>query len=277
MKEQESMKSFQIQIQTFLNQINPELLCDPVTGTESYAEVYRFIALHAENRKLRNTAIALPMVRWCMLHKPAKVPLAGGNQEKQISHLNHAFAICRMLIDLHLPLKHDEEDVILASALCHILPIHIIIDNLESEMKDVWTLSPDVYGILRIIDRDNIKSEEELAAWADTIQRNKLALMLKLADRGNLVESLVVYSSLRARNFIYETRNFFFPMCIYGKEHYPELLWPISVLMEKMRCLTEVTEILLSRYETRETELLNEIQSLREENVLIRNMIQSLQ
>ena len=64
-------------------------------------------------------------------------------------------------------------------------------------------------------------------------------------------------------------------MCIYGKEHYHELLAPVSVLMEKIRTLIEVAEVLLRKYEVREAELNRDILSLQEENATLRGMIAS--
>lgn len=62
----------------------------------------------------------------------------------------------------------------------------------------------------------------------------------------------------------------FFPMCDYGMEHYPQLKDIFLILQEKMTTLTDATEILVTRYEKKESRLLREIEELQEENQRLR-------
>lgn len=238
--------------------------------------IYESIAAYAAERKLTNTAAALSLV-YDLLGRAAEHPASRfRNARTHIAYRAHAMAVCHMLIDLHVPVSAEEEDILLASALCHVLPENIQMEDLEKELSLKEHLSADVCRTVRMIFWDNNNSGAEEKAFYDRIRENKLALMIKLADRGNLVEQLYGISNWTARNYIHETRSFFFPMCIYAKEHYPDLQAPVSVLMEKMRCLTEVAEILLSRYERREAELSQEILELQEENATLRSLIRSL-
>ena len=65
-------------------------------------------------------------------------------------------------------------------------------------------------------------------------------------------------------------------MCIYAKEHYIELLSPIGILLEKLRNLTDVAEMLFAKFESMEIELTREILQLKEENATIKGIIQKL-
>lgn len=238
--------------------------------------IYESIAAYAAEKGLVYTAAALPLV-YDLLGRAADHPSSRFcSAAKHIAYRAHAMAVCHMLIDLHVPVSAEEEDILLASALCHVLPENIRMENLEEELSLKEHLHPDVCRTVRLIFWDDNNSGAGQEAFYDRIRDNKLALMIKLADRGNLVEQLYGISGWTARSYIHETRSFFFPMCIYAKEHYPDLLAPVSVLMEKMRSLTEVAEILLSRYERREADLSQEILELQEENATLRSLIQSL-
>ncbi|MBQ0060095.1 MAG: hypothetical protein KBS83_09135, partial [Lachnospiraceae bacterium] len=91
-----------------------------------------------------------------------------------------------------------------------------------------------------------------------------------------ILQGLHYVSSWMARRNVYETKTYYFPMCIYAKEQYPELLGCINTLMEKLRNLVELTEMMLNRYEDRENELLQEILALKEENAAIKGIIQRM-
>ena len=102
------------------------------------------------------------------------------------------------------------------------------------------------------------------------------ALLIRLTERGVLVESLYEWPATDAHRYIQETREHFFSMCIYAKEYYREFLGPVSILMEKTRNLIAANEALLKRYEEAENALGSEILSLQEENAAIRAMMMEI-
>lgn len=267
--------AFRLSIADKLRRIHPEI-SEESEALES-SPLYAYIENYCQDRQLPNAALALPLVRWAMCVDANRRPTKFNNPATHRAYFQHAMAVCRMLIDLHIPVTHNEEDILLTAALCHILPENIRYEDFQTELLETCRLPREVYEILRLIVRDDDQSESEQRRFFLRIQEDKLALLIKLADRGNLVEQLYGISSWSARNYIHETRNYFFPMCIYAKEHYPDLLGPVSVMMEKMRCLIEVAEILLSRYESRENELVQEIMNLRDENATLRNMIRIME
>lgn len=240
-------------------------------------ENYRYIRSYAESRNLGCTAAALPAVQNIMANAADLPQSRFHSAHVHIGYFQHALAVCRMLIDLRLPLERREEDILLSAAICHVLPETICYNDLEGEIGAVVLLHPEIYSIVRLLFREDNLSDAQQKLFFESVRRNKLALLIKLADRGNLVQQLYGVSSWSARQYIYETKTYFFPMCIYAKEHYPELLAPVSVLMEKMRCLIQVGEILLSRYEATETALSQEILHLQEENATLKGIIKGLQ
>lgn len=267
----EKQNPFLSEIADHLVKIHPDILNSPVVCEDD-----QFLMQYAEEKELHNTAAALPLLRWLMQNAADHPDSRFRSAYMHIGYFRHSLSVCRILIDLHCPLSSQDEDILLASALCHILPENIHFDDLKAVMVDQFGLSPQVFETVQTLFwKDNDSGAEQLEYY-NRIQERKLALLIKLADRGNLAEQLHGMAGWSAHKYIQETKVFFFPMCIYAKEHYPELLAPISVLMEKMRCLIEVSEILLSRYEAREAELTQDILALKEENATIRRMIRTL-
>lgn len=267
--------AFRLATAEALNRIDPDIL---IRGeTLEISPLYTYIESYCLEHQLPNAAIALPLVRWVMSCDANRRSTKFGNPATHLAYYRHAMAVCRMLIDLHIPVSHSEEDILLTAALCHVLPENIRFEDFPRELEEVYHLPRPVCQILRLIVREDDQSEAEQRRFFQRIQDDKLALLIKLADRGNLAEQLYSISSWSARNYIHETRHYFFPMCIHAKENYPELLGPVSVMMEKMRCLIEIAEILLSRYESRENELVQEIMNLRDENATLRSMIRTME
>ncbi|MBQ0001381.1 MAG: HD domain-containing protein [Clostridiales bacterium] len=271
--------SFQEKVQAALDRMGAGVFDYDRSVEEQYKAKYQAVKNHAEERELLHVLLALPLVRGIMSQTMDTVK-SPADKNRYLAYFQHCLSVAQMLIDLNFNLTKQEEDIALAAAICHILPENetsVNFDNLEDKLTGEYGFDENVAKIVRLITRANGMSEVETRVFYQNIQQNKLALVLRLADRGNLVERLYGISSWTAHEYIYETRTYFFPMCIYAKEHYPEISGQIGVLMEKMRCHIEVSEILLSRYETREQQLSQEILFLKEENSRIRGIIKKLQ
>lgn len=237
---------------------------------------YRCIQDYAEEKQLRNTALALVLVQYLMTRDGDKITVRSNDAATHMAYFRHALSVCRMLIDLHVPVPPEDEDIMLSAALCHVLPENFRFPDIRDALTRQYCLNPAVAEILLLIYRDDDGSDAQRKAYYARVRSNRLAIMIRLADRGNLVEQLYGLSNLSARSYIYETRNYFFPMCIYAKDHYPELIPPVDVMMEKMRCLVEAAEILLGRFESREAELTQQILTMQEENATLKRMIRTL-
>lgn len=263
--------AFKTAVREHLQMISPTILSD-----NTFSETETYILDYAQEKQLYNTAVALPLVRFLAAHAAQHPDSRFRNADMHMAYYHHSLSVCRILVDLHIPVEPEKEDTVLASAICHILPESIHFDNLEATLCETYRLSHKVYDTVQLLFwKDNNSGADELNYYQQ-LQKNPAALLVKLADRGNLVEQLHSISGWSARKYLHETKTFFFPMCIYAKEQYPSLLAPVSILMEKMRCLTEAIEILLSRYELLEAELTQEILALQEENATIRRMIHQL-
>ena len=177
-----------------------------------------------------------------------------------------------MLINFHLPIDDDLLDVLVATSLCHSLPGDIIPDTQESFIHDICakdTRIAEIYAVLKQITYADLSYYERLTT-------NKYALLIRLTERGVLVESLYDWSSTEAKVFISQTKESFFPLCIYTKENYPEFRAAATIMMEKTRNLIAANEALLGRFDEIENALKSEIIFLKEENAALRAMISKI-
>lgn len=255
---------FSEMIRMELQRIDPTVIDAP--ADPSWAEPYYFIRSYAMERRLRDTAIALPLVQTLIFRIGG---VAGSPFENSGDKYRHCMDIARIIIDLHIPLNPHDEDILLCATLCHILTLDC--DFYRSE----GIVDPEAFQIIRLIRQGDTISDEKRMFYIRCVLENRLALLLRLADRSNLAQQLHSFSDWHTRRYIYETRNIYLPMCMYAKDRYPDLAAPITILMEKMRSLIEVAEILLSRYERQETDLTMEILELQEENANLKNMIRA--
>lgn len=241
----------------------------------TYERLYGLIMGYTHEKDMINTRKALQLIRG-NIENLDDIEKHSDHMKRRIKKVIHAMCVCQMLIDLHIKITKEEKDVMLTAALLHILPEMEKVENLQEKMSQDWQFDEAVYHLISVIYMESDLSEEEVNQYYNAIQDDPLALLILLADRGNIMQQLHEVPTWSAERYIFETRAFYFPMCIYAKEHYHHLLAPISVLMEKMRSLMEVVEILLRRYETREAEMVQEIIALKEENATIRGMIEHM-
>ncbi|MCF0132226.1 MAG: hypothetical protein HUJ72_00015 [Blautia sp.] len=275
-KENEATQLFRERINGIFSMIGEKALTYYEAKGSRCSDLYAFIYKYAMEKQLPNTIVALPVVR-AIISQAAKSECKNGLDEtRYLKNFEHALFVSRMLIDLNVNFRDDEEDIAIAAALCHILPEHIKSRDLEDKLKGYFHLDPRVYKIVRLLYEDGNLPDSELREYYENIQKNKLALLVTLTDRANVVEELYDMSTWEVHRYIHETRNYYFPMCIYAKEHYYSLISPVSILKDKIRTLTEVSEILLNRFEAREAELLQDIIRLKEDNATIKGIIKEL-
>lgn len=242
-----------------------------------FEALYSFVSQYAQKKQLPNLLSLLPVVREIVDGNLGN--LRGRIQDDMIyyAHFHHSFSVCRMLIDLPTPVGEADEDIMLSSAVAHVFPEAFFTDNLWGEMHRCCRLSPEVFDMLSLIYWDEMRPQGEKAAFFESIREDKLAILVKLADQSHLIELLYEYNSWSARSFIHETRSFYFPLCIYAQEHYPDIHAAVNILMQKMQNISLGAEILLAHYEARENELLQDILELQEDNAALKRRIRKLQ
>ena len=163
--------------------------------------------------------------------------------------------------------------MVLSAALCHDIPAYVTFSKGFSELTQVYHLSVPVTSLVSFIYTRNLQTEADKAAFFKRMEGSKLGMIVKLADRGNVVEGLYNVSVWKAQEYIHETKTYYMPLCVYGREKYPELEQPFGILLEKIRSLIDATEILVVRYVKTEMELTDKILRLKEDNARMRSFI----
>ena len=235
--------------------------------------LYNTIETYAKERSLTNTLIALPLAKEWL---GSILRRSFTSDKNRATSLMHCLEATIQLMDLRIAISKEEYDILLAAMLCHDMLENVAFEANGDELVDVHHLDPKVLHIVRLMTRPVITNDESYQKYYDGIKKDKLAVLVALSDRGNLVEQIAGLSIAEATAFVQEMRAYFLPMCVYAKEYYRDIQMTVNVMMEKIRCLIDVTDIISSRYMKRDGAYRNEILALMEENARMRGMIGQL-
>ena len=222
---------------------------------------FEYLEYYAFENRLKNTSLALYLAVGLHDGSYRKSTISRNGQTYRLPYVIHCLWVCKMLADLSVPIPKDEEDILLAAALCHDMIEDIDFTDKGRELYSVYGLDPKVYETVKLVSKRKDFTEEEEKEFFHNI---------KLSDRCHNVEDLYNRSSWKVHEYVGETRRFFIPMCEYGLKHYPELNTTLQIFNEKMINLTQAAEILVDRYELREKEMEAELEALRRENTALR-------
>lgn len=232
-----------------------------------YDKTYLFIKGYATALKLPQTLRALPLVRKFHNGQYRKGEVIIDGQSYKLPYVLHVLKVCSTLISLRLPIRTDELDNLLAAAL-----LHDSIEDCEqyfpkggSELVSEYHFSQKVYEAVKLVSKRSGATEEELNDYFNQIKRNRLAILIKLADRSHNVEDLYVMKPEKLHKYVQETRNWIYPLTTYGKANYPELSDGFTILKAKIVSLTECTETIINIYEDELAEKDKEIAALKEQ------------
>lgn len=232
-----------------------------------YDKTYLFIKGYATALKLPQTLRALPLVRKFHNGQYRKGEVIIDGQSYRLPYVLHVLKVCSTLISLRLPIRTDELDNLLAAAL-----LHDSIEDCEqyfpkggSELVSEYHFSQKVYEAVKLVSKRSGATEEELNDYFNQIKRNRLAILIKLADRSHNVEDLYVMKPEKLHKYVQETRNWIYPLTTYGKANYPELSDGFTILKAKIVSLTECTETIINIYEDELAEKDKEIAALKEQ------------
>lgn len=215
-----------------------------------YAKPYNFIKGYCTALEYKNALKALPLCTMVHNGQYRRTTVDFMDTKYREPYCTHCLRVTSSLISLNLPLKHEELDVMLASALLH--------DTLEDQpqlfpdggrelVKD-FGLSEEVLENVKVLTKKPNGTKKEMELYFDGIKHNKLCLMIKLADRSHNTESLYVMTPEKIQEYIEESREDIFQIATYGKAHYPELSNGITILKSKIASLIDTTEALCFIY-----------------------------
>lgn len=266
----ETRRAFMGRVNEHLNLIDPAKLLFHENEFWLIQSTYEYLECYAVDHRLLNTAIALPLARGMHNGTYRKFGVEKGGELHRLPYYIHCLLVCRMLADIHPPLSAEDKDCLLAAALCHDLIEDIAFENGGKELITEFHLDPKVYEIVKLVSKRSDFTLEEEQQFFENIQRHPLALLVKLADRGNNVEDLYNMSSKKLAEYLDETERYFLPMSDYGIANYPELSVTIHILRDKITILSTASKMMISQLEVRNQKLRDQRNQLKLENLKLR-------
>lgn len=266
----ETRKAFMTRVNAHLEQIDPKKLLYNENEFWLIQGTYEYLECYAVEHRLFNTAIALPLARGLHNGVYRKFGVKKGGATYQLPYFIHCLMVCRMLADIHPDVSSQEEDWLLAAALCHDLIEDIPFENGGTELMTEFHLDREVYETVKLVSKRSDFTREEEEQYFDAIQKNYLALMVKLADRGNNVEDLYNMSRKKMAEYLEETERYFFPMSDYGIQNYPKLKMAIHILHDKITILTTASKIMIAKLDAQNQILQEQRDKLKLENIKLR-------
>lgn len=266
----ETRAQFQRRKRKILESINEAVLEYNESEFWIVQSTYEYIEYYATKYQLLNTAVALELARGLHNGVYRKSPYIRNGVKYKLPYLIHPLSVTRMLMELHIPMSREEEDILLAAALCHDMIEDVPFENGGKELYTKFKLDKRVYDTVLLVSKRKDFTPEQEQEHFNMIQANELALLVKLSDRGNNVEDLYNRSVKKVHEYIEETNKYFIPMCQYALNNYYERERTFELLQDKIVGLTEAAEILVDRYSEQELELQKQVDALREENEKLR-------
>ncbi len=262
----EAYRLFQEKVKQMLDAIGEETLSYHEDEFWMIQSDYESIEYYAAKDRLLNTAVALPLARGLHDGTYRKMTVIRDDVPSRLPYVIHPIQVCRTLMELNIPLPREDRDILFAAALCHDMLEDIEFPNHGTELVEQYHLDPKVYDTVRLVTKRRDFTEEEEQQHFKDIAHNKLAVLVKVADRGNNVEDLYNRSSWKVHEYVGETRKYFFPMLEYAAENYKDLESIVSILRDKIFSLTVAAEFLVNRYDQQEAVLKKMLSEVRAEN-----------
>lgn len=266
----ESRRAFLTKVHEGLSKIEPAKLLYNENEFWLIQQAYEYVEYFAVKNQLYNTTIALPIMRGLHNGTYRKFAVMKDGESYRLPYYIHCLMVARMLVDLPLELSLEEKDILIASALCHDAIEDIDFKNGGRELYEEFHMDPKVYETVCLVSKRKDFTIEEERQYFHNIEENLLALLIKLADRGNNVEDLYNMSSKKLKEYILETRTYFVPMCDYGLTHHKNAEAAIYLLRDKIFTLVNVSEIMISNFDDQMQLLKDKRDQLKLENIELR-------
>lgn len=233
-----------------------------------YSKTYLFIKGFATGRNLKYTLKALPFARRIHNGQYRKGSITIDGKKYRLPYVLHVLKVASTLISLSLPLDDEELDILICVAL-----LHDSIEDAEDgffkndgyELVSDYGFPEEVYQTIKLLSKHSGATEVELNNYFNEIKKNKIALLVKMADRSHNVEDLYNMNIDKLHKYVEETRRWIYPLSSYAKANYPELSNGVTILKTKIVSLTEATETIVQIYSKELQKKDEEITKLKEE------------
>lgn len=266
----DNLKDFRKRVKEQLSKIDQKALSYNEDEFWLVRVPYEFLEYYAESNCLYNTMIALPLARGLHNGTYRKLPIVRNGEAHKVPYLIHCLSVAKMLSDMWFPFSDEEKDILIASALCHDMIEDIPFENGGKELYEVYGLDKRVYEVVKLVSKKKNPTEEEEEEYFSGIKSDKLALLVKLSDRGHNVSDLYNMKEWKIEEYIGETRKRYLPMCEYAREVYPELTDVIEIMQDQIVVQTKTVQMLMEKHKDAVAKLDDELTILREENAKLR-------
>ena len=210
---------------------------------------FDFIFNYATKNDMQNTIKSLRVA--VKLHKGQErndLQMINGVPTK-VPYVYHCLQVCNSLIEHSIPFSKEDLDKLYAAAL-----LHDTIEDCKSslqqggvELVSRYRVDKEVYEIIKLLTKPKNCTEEEMANYFNNIKQNKMALLIKIADRNNNVSDLYNMRDKRLKKYIEETKNYVIPLCTEGRKKYPEVKGVINIYKSSITALINSAEKFLEK------------------------------
>lgn len=205
---------------------------------------------YATSRHYSSTCAALEEIKASHMGTGAMTPQL---QEYMI----HGLSMAWLLMELPFSVTKEDMDLMLSASI-----LHILVELYGTDCMECAAAGEKVQSFVRKI----AEADQNPAIAVE----DRLLLVVKLVERSDHIEHQCNMSPDEARRFMKDAKRIWFPACLEGKVRYPEFDAALTGILDKMRGLIQVMDILFKRYDEEEDELYEEILNLTEENARIR-------
>ncbi len=210
-------------------------ILDPIYNKrlENWEETYHFIKGYAIAKEMPNTLIALSTAM--VLHD-------GQKRDGGEPYIIHPLKVCEYIINLEIA-----NDILCAAAILHDAIEENEIKNAKDTFVNKYGLDPLVYEYVQIVTKPkNYKiTDPEQELYFSGIRTYADTIILKLADRADNVSTIDAFSNERMIKYVNETKKYYYPLCKYGKSHFPKLSHAITITKYRIVSICETIEALL--------------------------------
>jgi (p)ppGpp synthase/HD superfamily hydrolase len=146
----------------------------------------------------------------------------------------HPLRVCSYLVSLKI-----NDDLICSAALLHeiINTCHLPYDGIEIVTE--YDINPTIWNYIKIISNsDNYPKK----TYYEMLKHSLPVLLVKLSNRANTCTKLIDYSEKEFQEYIDECNEFIYPICEYGKIHYPEYEYQIQLMQYHIASVCKMVE-----------------------------------
>ena len=224
----------------------------------------------------------IPIKGYCVAHKMRNTLVAmaladklHANQQRDggAPYIIHPLMTTKYLIDLEIreqlenwPAYNKDDINSLFDPICAACMLHDVIEDCfgddfrdakkkAKEFFDQYHLDTRVYDwVLKLSKdknafKDNENRKEAEVAYYNGLQEEAVTMLLKIVDRTNNCSTMDVFTKERMIKYVYEVKEFYYPMCAYLRKYYPEFSNAVTIMKYLLESICETVASMLELHD----------------------------